>query len=114
MKWVTFVCLAIAVSTFSSFNLHSKQTTEDISADIGLLYGANTVYVNLYRSGTNAGDGCVTFKVDIWFNSETNIQTFYFSMANQETYKLDVVQGPNPTGFAGVSGSPYDIQYNCY
>jgi len=115
MKWVTFLCLALVAGTLTSFNTsHSKKFTEDIGAYTGLLSGPNQVQVILTRDGPSAGDGCVTFKVDIWFNTESNVQTFNFYMDNQQTYKEDVVQGPNPTGFAGVVGVPYDIQYNCW
>jgi hypothetical protein len=113
MKWVKILCLAVLAGTLASFQ-PPVRGTEYFSAYTGLLSGPNQVEVVLDRTGPDAGDGCVTFKVDIWFNSESNVQTFTFSMANYEVHKTDIVQGPNPTGFAGVVGEPYDVQYNCY
>lgn len=100
----------IACTILSSYSLPGS-STENFSADIGLLSGPNQVEVLLYR---DIGDGCVTFKVDIWFNSESNVHTFNFSMDHQQLQKSDIVQGtPSPVGFAGISQQPYDIQYNC-
>lgn len=112
MKLARLLCIAVFACTLTSFHSgSSKNSTEDLSADIGLLSGPNQVQVHLYRG--EPAEGCVSFKVDIWFNSESNVQTFTFYMGSSEYYKSETVQGPNPTGFAGISQQPYDIQ-SCY
>lgn len=70
-------------------------------AHVGAIMGANHVNLHLYRTGTDAGQGCVKFDVDILFN-DNNLQTFTYVMSYGETERVEAVQGPNPTGFAEV------------
>lgn len=70
-------------------------------AYVGLLMGSNHVNLHLYRTGADAGQGCVKFEVDILFN-DNNLQTYTYVMGYGETDRIEAVQGPNPTGFAEV------------
>ena len=106
------LCMAVIAIALTSFIIPVR-VTEDIYADTGLLSGANDVEVVFDRSGPDAGQGCVCFDVDIWFNSEGNWSTYHFCMSDQETHMSTHVQGPNPTGFAGIRTQPYNIQYGC-
>jgi hypothetical protein len=106
MKLARLLCIVFFACTLTSFHKASTKLTDDVSADIGVLYGCNEVHVMLYRTDPDAG--CICFKVDVWFNSESNYQTYTFCMG-YEYSKEEVVQGPCPTGFAGIKTQPYDI-----
>jgi glucose dehydrogenase len=107
MKLARLLCIVFFACTLTSFHKAStSKLTDDVSADIGALMYCNEVHVWLYRTDPDAG--CICFKVDIWFNSESNWQTFNFCMG-AEYSKEEIVQGPCPTGFAGIKTQPYDI-----
>ena len=100
----------LACTTMSAYVLPGN-ITDNFGADIGLLSGPNQVQVMLYRDALN--DGCVNFKVDIWFNLESNVHTFNLSMSGSQYQESTIVQGtPSPVGFAGIAQQPYDIT-NC-
>jgi len=105
MRILFMMLLAATTLVLTSFSVkeNSALSLDDHpDAYTGLLSGSNTVQVHLFRNGADAGTGCVTFEVDISFNDGASVQTFVFTMWPGETYRSDVVQGPNPTAFAEV------------
>ena len=119
-KIFLFAAIAIAVAGFVSFTGYKKHTrhilTESISGYVYNWYGANDVEVIFDRTGPDAGQGCVSFDVDIWFNSDGNIQTFHFNMSDGETHLDTHIQAPVSILIdAAVHGDPYNPDYiNCY
>jgi hypothetical protein len=110
--FLLLITFSIALTSFTTTN-QSQSLDDTPEAGIGLLSGSNTVQVHLSRSGADAGTGCVTFEVDISFNDGASVQTFTFTMWPNETYRSDVVQGPNPTAFADVI-AVREVHRNCY
>ena len=118
-KILLIAAMAVVTAGIVSFTVFNTQvhrkTNETISGYVSTLYGANDVEVIFDRTGPDAGQGCVSFDVDIRFNSETITQTFHFNMYDGQTHLDTHVQGPNPTGDADVHGDPYNYDYvNCY
>lgn len=93
--------VSLVLSSYATKPAKTIVLDDNPSAYTSTITGANDVAVVLSRDGADAGQGSVTFEVDILFNDSV-LQTFTFTMSNGETYRTDHVQGPNPTAWAEV------------
>jgi len=118
-KIYLFAAMAVAVAgivSFTAFRQHSiRLVDETISAYTGAITGRSTVEVVVDRTGPDAGQGCVTFNVDVWFNYEENRITYTYTMQDGQTHLDTQVEGPGTVGDASVYHDPYNISYgSCF
>lgn len=105
------LCIFLITTSFDNLSVSNDQIKnaksllidDNPEAYTGLLSGPNDVQVILSRTGTDAGQGCITFEVDINYNDGQVLTTYTFRMSDGETYLETHVQGPNPTAFAEVT-----------
>jgi hypothetical protein len=103
MRNLLFVLITGMSLVLSSYSTPSENVFLDDypNAMTSTITGANDVVLYLTRDGADAGQGSVTFEVDILFNDNV-LQTFTFTMYDSETSRTEHVQGPNPTAWAEV------------
>jgi len=114
-KFLIIAFFATVVAGIFSFKVFNRQDNpggnETISAQVGILAGANDIQLIFDRTGPDAGQGDVSFDVDVWCNTETNIYSYHLSIPDGYTHWSTHVQGPNPTAFADMAAQPYNITY---
>lgn len=101
LLFVMITGMSLVLSSYSTKPSKALFLDDYPSAMTSTITGANTVELYLSRDGADAGQGSVTFEVDILFNDNV-LQTFTFTMYNSETNRLEYVYGPNPTAWAEV------------
>ncbi len=101
LLFVLITGMSLGLSSYAPKTTHALVLDDNPSAYTSTITGANDVAVVLSRDGADAGQGSVTFEVDILFN-DSILQTFTFTMSNGETQRTDHVAGPNPTAWAEV------------
>jgi len=105
------------IVSFTAFRKHSTRLVDEtISGYTGAITGLSDVELIIDRTGPDAGQGCVTFTVDVWFNYEENLHTYTYTMQNGETHLYTHIQGNGVVGVASVYHDlVYDITYgNCF
>jgi hypothetical protein len=101
LLFVLITGMSLVLSSYSTKSSNAVFLDDYPNAMTSTITGANDVVVYLTRDGADAGQGWVTFEVDILFNDNV-LQTFTFTMYDSETSRTEHVQGPNPTAWAEV------------
>ena len=107
-----FVTVVAGIFSFKAFNRHAEPGhNQTVSAQVGILTGANDIQLIFDRTGPDAGQGDINFDVDVWCNSETNIYSYNVNIPDGYTHWSTHVQGPNPTAVADIAVQPYNLTW---
>jgi hypothetical protein len=98
---ILFTGMSLVLSSYSTKPAKAVFLEDYPGAMTSTITGANTVQLYLTRDGADAGQGSVTFEVDILFNDSV-LQTYTYTMYDGETSRMEYVYGPNPTAWAEV------------
>ncbi len=97
-----FVLPLITGFTFKNSTNKIMLVDETIDVYTSTITGANDVEVIFQRTGADAGCCDVNITYTVRFNGHSTSSVFYKTMYQGETYAVDHIQGPNPTGDAEV------------